>query len=301
MTTITIDKAGVATVDKTRAPNPPKAGKDTGSMDKAEKFKWTIEDEPGVPFLLSKKELQIDEEYQREIYESKVLTIAANWSWMACGALLVAEREPGEFFVFDGGHRREAAMRLSKIDELPCVVFKLNDKCKEALAFVRANCNRKTMSSYHKLRALLAGRDIVAQDAVALMQSTGFRPAKSGAAANTVVCIAAFMSAFRAQRNLLTSLWPLLSKLHHGLVLNERVLKALLYIAKYGSEDITSRKWEERILQIGFPIIKQNIDKEAAARAAGGERIWALGLVAVLNKGLRNNKIKLREMDEEKA
>lgn len=283
--------------DKARAPNPGGAG----SIDKIQKFDWKLEDEPGVPYLLSKHEMRIDEDYQREVYESKVLAIAANWSWLACGALLIAEREPSVFFVFDGGHRREAAMRRSDIDELPCVVFKLTSKQQEAMAFYRANCNRKTMSSYHKLRALLVAEDSVALDAVALMHAEGFRPVPSGGAANTVACIAAFMSAFRAQRSLMISAWPIIARLHHGMPLHEKVMRAFLYTSKNGTESLTSRKWRERIMEIGFAPIKQAVDRAAAERNLSGERIWALGLVEVLNKGLRSSRIKLKEANEVRA
>src|SRR6185295_1898141 len=89
-------------------------------------YKWASLDSPGIPYLLQKGMLQIDRDYQRVLSEARVLSLAQSWSWLACGSLLVAERSPGEFFVFDGQHRLEAANRRSDIDELPCVVFKLS-------------------------------------------------------------------------------------------------------------------------------------------------------------------------------
>ena len=268
-------------------------------MDKVEKFQWLLQDEPGVPFLLSKHQLQIDEDYQRTVTEEKVLAFAANWSWLACGALLVAERSPGEFYVFDGGNRLEAAMRRSDIKELPCVVFKLNNKMAEAMAFYRVNCNRGSVNSYHKLRALLVAKDPVALDVVKLMHSTGFEPAARSGRANTVYCIGGFMREFRTNRGLLEKMWPLISKLHKDLPLHERTFAAFMYVAQYGNVDLSSRAWESRVLTIGVERIGVGIARAAALYAGGGKRVFGIGLIEILNKGLRTTqRVKLRDNED---
>ena len=83
-----------------------------GNKDKIERYDWKLLDQPGELRMLNKKVLRVDEQYQREATEPKVKEIARAWSWLACGALLVAERD-GVYFVFDGQHRALAALRRS--------------------------------------------------------------------------------------------------------------------------------------------------------------------------------------------
>ena len=279
------------------APHPRNIG---GGMSKVEKYKWTMEDEPGVPFLLHKDELKVDDDYQRTISETRVTAISQHWSWLACGSLFVAEREPGAFFVFDGGNRLEAARRRSDVAELPCVVFKLNNKMAEAMAFWRCNCNRGAVTSYHKMRALLVSGDQVSRDVLALLVEQGFKPVAAGNhGPNTVGCLAGFTSAFRSNRELLSVMWPIIAELHRGLPLNDRAFKAIMFAAQWGTADLSGPMWRKRIIAIGFADMKQSIDRAAALYATGGPRIWALGLIERLNKGLRSTqRIKLREDEE---
>jgi hypothetical protein len=88
-------------------------------VDKVTRYGWLEADDLGDLCLLSKRDLNVDNRYQRERKHPKVLAIARGWSWPACGVLIVAVREDGRYWVVDGGHRWAAAMERSDITHLP--------------------------------------------------------------------------------------------------------------------------------------------------------------------------------------
>lgn len=262
-------------------------------------YKWETPDKPGVPYLLDKTTLQIDASYQRVLSEHRVLALAQSWSWLGCGSLLVAERSPGEFFVFDGQHRLEAANRRSDVFELPCLVFKLDDISEEAKAFFRANCVRGNVTVFDKLRALLVANDQVAIDAVALMKQQGYEPSQRGED-HGVRCLGGFLMYFKRERDLFTKTWPLIAELHDGRPIMDKPLAAIMYIAKYGEPSITSPDGRDRLLNVGYDAIMGGINRVAAAFSRGGAKVFAQGVIELLNKGRRLHKFALRnENDDE--
>jgi len=280
--------------DQSKAPSP--KGMD---IDKVLKYGWTKEEVIGVPFLANKADLHVDETYQRSVIsESKVLQMAQSWSWISCGSLIVAERD-GILRLIDGQHRWAAAMRRSDVTELPCLVFKTEDQDEEAMAFFRANCNRTNVTPFDKLRALLAAHDPLAIDAVNLMGKYGYRPS-SGEGPNTLRCVAMFVSMMKADRGVLQKVWPLVAALHDPQAIQARVLNALVYIGKHGTDDVTSDAWKARVLHAGLHAISGSIDRKYGEIAQGGAKIFALGALEVINRGVRiNRRLRIREQDDE--
>lgn len=280
------------------APNPnPKAA----GTDKIEKYGWKTLDRPGIPFLAEKSELHIDLTYQRTmISQSRVLQIAQAWSHVACGSLIVAQRTDGRMFVIDGQHRLEAANRRSDIKELPCLVFKCERLEEEAMAFYRANCVRGAVSSYDKLRGLLAGGDALARDSVELMLTQGYKPSKSESEW-TIRCIAMFLSFMKTDRGVLIKTWPLVAELHGGRCISELVFGAVIYLSKYGSDDITSREWRAKILKPGFAQIYDSINRARLLYSRGGSKVWAIGALDIINKGTRKKLILVDPQSKEET
>ena len=108
-----------------------------GNITKVERYNWKMQDSPGALRMVKKGDLQVDHTYQRNANEMKLIAIAKDWSWIACGAIVVADRE-GVLFVVDGQHRVLAARKRSDIAELPCLVFKTHEAKQEAKGFLAA-------------------------------------------------------------------------------------------------------------------------------------------------------------------
>lgn len=272
-----------------------------GVMHKQDKMGWTTVDEPGVPFLANKMDLDVDMTYQRSmVSQARVMEIARQWSYVACGSIICAERADGKLYVIDGQHRVLASLKRSDIVELPCLVFKSKGSDQEAHAFFRANCTRGNVSPYDKLRALLAAGDKLSRDAVTLMDEQGYKPSGSGGGPNSVKCISTFVAAMRSNPNVLRRVWPLIAKLHDGIGIKKTVFDAIIYIGKFGSEDIASTDWERRILKQGLHRIESNIDRAIMLLQRSNPKLVAQAALEVINKGVSSSKrIELSESAQE--
>ena len=272
------------------------------ALDKVKHYGWKMTDDIGVLYYAKKTELQIDQSYQRSIIsEPRVLSIASNWSWVSFGCLIISERPDKTLWVVDGQHRLVASMRRSDVTELPCLVFKCDSAEEEAKAFYSANCLRGNVSAYDKLRALLVSGDQLAKDSVALIQSENYEPAATDRP-GSIRCVARFISLMKSDRGILQKIWPLVARLHrdeNNQPIRVRVLSALIYIGKFGTGDITSDVWRERIIRTGLPAITAAIDRACVVFVKGGSRVCAQGALEVINKGVRSGKIELSSGEDD--
>lgn len=258
-----------------------------GNKDKIERYDWKLLDQPGEQRMLSKRLLRVDEQYQREAKEPKVKEIARAWSWLACGAILVAERE-GVFFVYDGQHRVLAALRRSDIDLLPCLVFRTTGIKEEAAAFLRANKNRKPLNSLAKFRAEIVAGNAPALLVERLILGVG-RTASQTASGTTVRCLSVMMTHAERQAAVLTRTWPLIAEVCTGKPVHERILAGLLYIENHlpDGESLLDKEWRKRVLRVGYDGLLSAANRFASAYSKGGDKVWGLGMVDAINKGCR--------------
>jgi len=104
---------------------------------KIERYGWTVQDGQGELRLISKHDLAVDyASYQRIANNAKTLVLARDWSWIACGALIVASRG-GALHVVDGGHRLVAAMKRDDITMLPASCSKRKRSGKRLKVFCK--------------------------------------------------------------------------------------------------------------------------------------------------------------------
>lgn len=262
-----------------------------GTVSKIDHYGWTVKDEPGRLMWIPKNELLIDSNYQRTVRPKRALTLASSWSWVACGCLIVAEREDARFYVMDGGHRLAAAKRRSDITELPCVVFKVISNITEAQGFLDSNINRRPMFVIERFRALLTVGDEVALLVNDLIKDTGREPTISSGP-NTIACIGAMMKAASDDSQSLVAIWPIIILLCNKRPIPDRIVQGLVYLEgqlyKQCGESLTDTRWRGRILQKGYDAIINGIGKASAYHNKGGAKVYAGGIVDVINKGLQH-------------
>jgi hypothetical protein len=113
----------------------------------------------GRNMQINKRELRMDGVYQRDgdIYRAR--RIASNFRWAAFGMVIVSERENGNYYVIDGGHRVLAAMMRPDVDNIPCVVFSGLSRTEEAAAFVYYNAKRRTIVGVSLYRGLVEAKN----------------------------------------------------------------------------------------------------------------------------------------------
>ena len=264
------------------------------TVDKAEKYKWTIVDEPGEFRFIDKRELQIDTSYQRRQILAKVQKIASSWSWQACGCILVAQRD-ASLFVFDGGHRVEAAMRLSKVQKLPCLVFQTEGAKEEAESFVRVARERRPITSYERFKAEVVAGNPAALTVEKLALEAG-RIVSSTAGPATIKCVASLEHLVQTSEETLVKLWPLICQLTQGQVMHEIIVQGLCYIEQNARNNVSllDPNVKARVLRAGAEFLLLKARSQSALEGKGGARIWALGMLGPLNKGVASKNIDSR-------
>lgn len=263
--------------------------------DKVEHFQWVMTGRPGELRYLNKQVLEIDHTYQRHAKNARVLKLARRWNWLACGVLIVAYRQ-GKYYVVDGQHRLLAALKRSDIDKLPCLVFASKEVIDEAIAFRDGNKERRPITTLEQWNANLVANDADTVFSDELIASIGRSPDRDSRA-TTVSCLNAIVSAARANRAELVRIFPLVAEVCRDNPFHARVFSAMIYLECNldNGESLTSKRWSDRVRRLGYQGVLDAANRAASFYAKGGPKVWALGLLAELNKGNRQHLLSIRE------
>lgn len=272
-------------------------------MAKEDRYKWRKDTKPGQMEWIHKDKLLIDSSYQRKPTETHCLRIAARWCWPAVGALVVVKREDGSLFVVDGQHRKMAADRRTDVTELPCLVFDSKDLAydpgeqqREARIFLESNMGRKAVSAISKYRTAVALNDPHALLAQKLVQAAGRIVDEGGSSSNTLRCIARLLFWVKEDPERLQRLWPYLTTAALGQAFSEVLLDGIMYLDGHNSSGPRlSPKWLARIEEVGQKNLVSAAQKAAMTYARGGAKVWAAGMLDVLNYKMHDrNRLSLK-------
>ncbi len=272
----------------------------TGSS-KVDVYDWEVLDEKGRFEEIHKGQLRIDPAYQREfVSNSRILEIARNFQYKACLTLGVARRPDGSPWVFDGQTRKCAADRRSDLTLLPCMVWDVSDKKWEALAFLAIQCARGPVKSTDKFKAMLIADDATALAVKAMVEETGYE-VSSRKAQFTVSCVGALMNAYKVNPCCARTAWRLSSELFSGDVVTDFVFGGLFYLEQFLAKrgvaspaeaySLTDRHNKESLLSAGVEIISRSINETRAYYKKGGAKVYAEGIVQLLNRRRRTRKL----------
>lgn len=265
-------------------------------QDKVKIYGWTVKDEPGRFGMLNKGLLQVSPAYQRNLVESKAVSMASAWSWFACGTIIVGKRN-GVFWVIDGQHRVAAAKRRSDIKTLPCLVFESDSIAQEAQGFLDANTARRPVFSTDKYRAALAADDAIAVKFNGICSRLNIRVIGTTNKARDLKCIAWALSRTKEDATAFETVLGVAIDISGSVSLHEKVLGSLWYIHKNADVDLTDLRLRARLKKIGAVGIMKAADKAVEYHEKRGQRIWAEGVMKEVNKNLQN-KIGMGESED---
>lgn len=268
-----------------------------GRIDKIARYGWSVSDTPGRMQHIHKARLHVDHAYQRNANTAKISAIAREWSWVALGAIIVADRG-GQFYVIDGQHRVMAARMRSDIGDLPCVVFATSGLIEEADGFLRSNKNRRPMTSIETFRASLISGHETAVYLQGLFDRNGIEAVGSSNVFG-VKCLSIMTRLADQKRQSLEAMFPVAVELARaeGTAVPERIIDALCYLHHNADGcDLAAPYWRARLVKIGQPALIKAAAEGAAFYARGGAAAWASGMLQAINKGLRN-KFAIRSID----
>lgn len=251
---------------------------------KTERYGWGMQDSPGKFEYIDKKLLNIDDIYQRKAKRARILNLAREWSWAACGTITVANRN-GKLYVVDGQHRVLAAKSRNDIERLPCLVLGSNGTRDEADTWIKANTHRNSPSSIERFKALKESGDV---DAIYLQdQFDRLKIRITSHAKNPleIQSIQAPLNIIHRDKVQFYKLVNLISELCKDSPINEWILSGLDYIGE--KHDLENQRLHDRILKIGPHRITESAKEAAAYYKRGGRKIWAYGILREINRGLR--------------
>lgn len=260
-----------------------------GRASKIERYGWIVRDQPGVFMEIDKSDLHIDYEYQRdEVNVDKVRSIASSWSWAGCGSISVALRPDGRFFVFDGQHRVLAAKTRADITTLPCMVFECDSVAKEAAGFLVTNSERKPVTAIDKFRSLVITEDQAARQVKDLLRDLGLEISKTSNRAGQIKCISRCLTLATSNIEHLRKSLVLAERLCRDVApVHEDIVAGLFHVhRKHGLLD--DPRFVRRVIDVGHAAIIDGIKRSRIFREKGGELTLIEGILAAVNKGLRN-------------
>lgn len=257
-------------------------------ISKVARYKWELQDAPGVLLEIDKNELKIDESYQRKSKEEKILAMARSWSWIGCGVLIVAERE-GCFFVMDGQHRLLAARQRSDITALPCIVFATVIAEQEARGFLVSNTLRRPISGIDRFRASIVAGTRSAQIVQELLIQA-HRVASEVSDGRSVRCLSKLVKLAETDETTLRAMWPIAVEICAGKVFHERIIDALVYIEQRlpSGESLTQPKWRQRLIAAGHHGLHDAMNRSCMYHGQSALKVLALGVLNSINKGVRH-------------
>lgn len=258
-------------------------------LDKVSRYGWRVIDKPGELRLVNKNALSVNNEvYQRAGINSKVLELASSWSWIACGALVVASRD-GLLWVVDGQHRKLAADRRSDIQDLPCIIFHVDDVKDEAKAFILTNTNRRNVSAVDKFRASLAAGDATALKVMDAINIAGLRVTTAANEPRAIKSVALAQKIAESDFDGLLVTLVLcgeMARVEQSPV-HARLLGGLYYIHKRVEGGLNNLRLKKRIKQIGISALLTAANKAASYYGTTGGKVCADGMMQAINHGLR--------------
>lgn len=264
---------------------------------RVERYGWEVQDKPGEFQWIHKDHIFVDHRYQRGLKLSKVLALAAKWSWIACSAISVAQR-PGEtiFHAMEGQHRLEALKRRADITMVPCMVFATTSVAEESRGFLNANSNRKPVGVADKHKAMMEAGDREAQIIDDLAKSVG-RVVGPTSGPTSVHCVAIMLTMLAEDEKSLRKAYALAARICDKESLTKRILAGLYYVERHLEDgcSITDTKITRRLADRGYQTLNDAIHAAVSMHGSASPKVCALGMVACYNKGLRNGHLRLRD------
>lgn len=259
------------------------------------RYGWTPLAGEGEFMKLDKYLLHVDHEYQRdEINMRRVTEIARNWSWLACGVIMVARRPDNTYWVYDGQHRLLAARKLESVQDLPCLVFEVEEQRQEARAFVETNNVRGPMKAMAKFKARLTAEDANALRVAAALEDVGYRVAAGGK--NTLACIEALERAFeRDPDSAATTLELCCREIYNGEPVKGDVFKGLFFLdtflKKRANASIARGDIRQKLTSVSPVVLLECTRQAAGFHGKTGEKVYADGIVKFINKRKHANRL----------
>jgi ParB-like nuclease domain len=152
------------------------------SVDRRQRFAAPVGSQPSIEWIHLER-LSVDDAYQRstdnDASRRLIASISVKFDWRLCAPLVVSRRADDTLTIIDGQHRWMAACQRDDIPQLPCCIFRYENREEEARMFILANRARKPMNRLDDYYAALAAADEDALEMQQLVTDAGLRIARN--------------------------------------------------------------------------------------------------------------------------
>lgn len=250
---------------------------------------WSQGGLPGKFRMVPKADLNIDGRYQRErVSDSKVKQIARKWDWVLLGVILVVERVDGSLWVFDGGHRTRASFYRDDVHLLPCMIYKVADLSDEAKAFLGKNLMTTNVSSVDKFKASVVAEDEVAIATKEILQNCGVEVKNYSSGSGQLRCVNTMQKMVGKDVVLARRCFEFMMERADGTVVRSHALRALFTLCDHFASDFdVLEQHGAKLARHSQDEFEVRIRQMRAECGKGGEKIDALALLSIINKGRR--------------
>ena len=275
------------------------ADKSVSGQDKAKHYDWApIVGEPPEFAMIDKMDLYRDSGYQRNHTDVSLtnhqLTIAKNWNWRDCGAIVCARRN-GKVMVIDGQNRVMAAMRRGEISVLPCVLVTttgsdVNRRSEEAASFLALNGTRRNVTANQRFRSGIIARDASALATDSVVRSAGLTVTIGGNKRGTVSFVNEIRkSIVRLGPDETLYILRVCSSMPSEKSVSVRLFRAVQHIRATNPQgrDFDDLFWS-LLAKMPAEVADVSMSRHSASCGMTSPRIWANGIIVEINKSVRN-------------
>jgi hypothetical protein len=256
---------------------------------KATRKQWTSMENPGSFLMISKHELKVDHSYQRDPRNSRVNNIARDWDWILFGAISISLRPEGEFYIMDGQHRHQAAMKRTEIDLLPCMVWEMDEEVNEARSYLGINSMMSAPTMAERFRVMVKLGDPLAVKLQALGDECG-RSIDGNTRGNSIGCIARVLLHMKTWPEAFDRVWPVILEVCEGEGMNTRIVEGMVWLEHNMPEgkSLAQPTYRRILCSIGYSALNKQIAETVKYEDRSGMTIWGAGILKALNKRLKN-------------
>lgn len=241
--------------------------------------------------LIHKDQIRIDESYQRAVSSGRVRTIASDFSWVAFGALKIALRPDGEWYAFDGQHRQLAAMMRDDVTIVPCLVYEMETRAKEAEGFISQRTS-KGMSRVDLYRASLIARDpttLVIEEitrSAGLVVGHGMHPGD-----RRISCVGELVEQVKRDEPTLRRVFPVVAEIAAaGGMATAELVRGLVYLENKAlpGNSLLDVRWRRRLAQeLSWTDLDGSLKAARGFEGNAMPRTCANGILKAMNRNLR--------------
>lgn len=252
------------------------------------RFRWARPASPGRLTHISKQHLNLDDRYQRGPSSNEaVVRIARDFDWTLFGVLKVAERGDGSLWVFDGGHRLRACFYHSDIDQVPCIVFQMEDFSAEARAFIAGAKMSASINAVDTFRASVTAGEPVSVQASALLKARNITVDRHNRGRGKFKSISTFQRMVQRDPVLAERTLDICILMAGDASVSKIVLDGMFTLATHFPDRDILADFKDVFERLTQQECERAIRRLTAESGVGGNAVAARAIMGLLNKGRR--------------